>query len=86
MEVGVRELRRKLSEYLDKANAGEVIYVTDRGKLKATLGPVPAEAAIERGIREGWITPGNGTPPVESRRRYPAPISTEELINEDRGE
>ena len=85
MDVGVRELKAKLSEYLDRAAAGETIRVTDRGKPKATLGP-PIENPLERGIREGWIRPGNGkrrllTKPTAKPRR-----PTAEIIAEDRGE
>jgi len=59
-EVGIRELKQHLSEYLDRAERGEVLRVTDRGRPKAILGPVPGRARIEGGIRAGWITPGSG--------------------------
>ena len=83
IEVGVRELKAKLSHYLDRAANGEVIRVTDRGKPKATLGPA-TETAVERGIREGWIRPGTGnrrplTPPKHKPKR-----PTIEIIQEDR--
>lgn len=32
MNVGIRELEAKLSEYLSRAAAGEEIIVTDRGR------------------------------------------------------
>ena len=32
MEVGVRELKAKLSSYLARAAAGEIVTVTDRGQ------------------------------------------------------
>ena len=41
MEVGIRELKQHLSEYLDRAERGEVVTVTDRGVPKAVLGPLP---------------------------------------------
>ncbi len=31
MHMGVRELKQRLSEYLDRAERGEIIRVTDRG-------------------------------------------------------
>jgi len=40
----VRELKQKLSEYLDRAERGEVLRVTDRGRPKAVLGPLPGRA------------------------------------------
>src|SRR5659263_291221 len=53
MDVGVRELKQKLSEYLDRAAGGELIRVTDRGVPKAVLGPIPGQDRIEQGIHEG---------------------------------
>ena len=61
-EVGIRELKQHLSEYLDRAERGEVVQVTHRGRPKALLVPVPGRERIEEGIRTGWITPGNGSP------------------------
>ncbi len=84
-DVGVRELKRRLSEYLDRAERGEVVRVTDRGRPKAVLGPVPGRARIEDGVRAGWITPGTGSPlgPV---RRAKAVRRTLDVLAEDRGE
>ena len=84
MEVGVRELKQRLSEYLDRASKGEIIQVTDRGVPKAVLGPLPGKLRIEEGIAEGWITPGDPSvgwtdfEPVEPLR------PSEELFAEDR--
>lgn len=51
-DVGVRELKQRLSEYLDRAERGEVVRVTDRGRPKAVLGPLPGRARIGEGIEE----------------------------------
>jgi prevent-host-death family protein len=67
-EVGIRELKQHLSEYLDRAERGELVRVTDRGRPKAILGPVPGRARLEQGIQAGWITPGSGAPLVPVRR------------------
>ena len=45
-DVGVRELKQRLSEYLDRAQRGEVLRVTDRGRPKAVLGPLLGRARI----------------------------------------
>jgi prevent-host-death family protein len=84
-DVGVRELKQRLSEYLDRAERGEVLRVTDRGRPKAMLGPIPGRARIEDGIRAGWITPGTGAPlgPV---RRSKASKRVLDVLAEDRGE
>lgn len=84
-DVGIRELKQHLSEYLDRAERGEVVRVTDRGRPKAMLGPLPGRARIEDGIRAGWITPGTGSSlgpvhrPKASRRVL-------DVLAEDRGE
>ena len=84
-DVGIRELKRRLSEYLDRAERGEVLRVTDRGRPKAVLGPVPGRARIEDGIRGGWITPGSGSSlgPVH---RSKASRRVLDVLAEDRGE
>jgi prevent-host-death family protein len=86
MDVGVRELKAKLSEYLDRAERGESIRVTDRGKPKALIVPLPVEDRIEQGIREGWIRPGNGERMKPLKRRFKGRHSIQELLDEDRGE
>ncbi len=40
-QVGVRELRDRLSSYLARVQAGEQIEVTDRGQPIALLVPLP---------------------------------------------
>jgi prevent-host-death family protein len=84
-DVGIRELKQRLSEYLDRAERGEVLRVTDRGRPKAVLGPVPGRAKIEDGIRAGWITPGADSElgPV---RRVKATRRVLDVLAEDRGE
>jgi prevent-host-death family protein len=66
--VGLKTLKNKLSEYVRVAAAGETVVITDRGRPVAELVPPKAkpESVIERGIREGWITPAtdrSGKPP-----------------------
>lgn len=84
MDIGVRELRERLSEYLDRAERGETIRVTERGRPKALLGPLPGRLRIEEGVAEGWITPGSGRGlgPV---RRAAASMRTADALAEDRG-
>jgi prevent-host-death family protein len=84
-DVGIRELKQHLSEYLDRAERGEILRVTDRGRPKAVLGPVPGRARIEDGIRAGWITPGTGSP-LAPARRSKASRRVLDVLAEDRGE
>ena len=84
-DVGIRELKQRLSEYLDRAERGEVLQITDRGRPKAVIGPVPGRARIEDGIRAGWITPGTGSQ-LGSARRSKASRRVMDVLAEDRGE
>lgn len=87
MDVGVRELKQRLSEYLERAARGERITVTDRGRPKAVLGPLRDGDNLERGIAEGWITPAQVTSPLPAPPvRFRASMSVREMIDEDRGE
>jgi prevent-host-death family protein len=84
-DVGVRELKQRLSEYLDRAERGELVRVTDRGRPKAMLGPLPGRARIEQGTAEGWIKAGSGA----GLRRVPRARSSRRVLDvlaEDRGE
>ena len=45
LHVGVRDLRQKLSHYLDIARAGQAVAITEHGKVIAQL--VPAEAGLK---------------------------------------
>jgi prevent-host-death family protein len=84
-DVGVRELKQRLSEYLDRAERGELVRVTDRGRPKAMLGPLPGRARVEEGVAEGWITPGSAEA-LGSVRRWPGRRRVLDVLGEDRGE
>lgn len=84
-DVGVRELKARLSEYLERAARGEVIRVTERGRPKAMLSPLPGRMRLEEGIADGWIrAPGDG--PVGPWRRFRASRTIAATLAEDRGE
>ena len=84
MEVGVRELKAKLSEYLARAQRGEVITVTERGRAKAVLGPVPGRANLERGVVEGWISPRSRAG-LRAVRRHRSGERVLDVLADDRG-
>lgn len=85
MDVGVRELKQRLSEYLERAERGELVRVTDRGRPKALLGPLPGRARVEEGISQGWIAPASGGP-LAAGRRWRADERVLDALSEDRGE
>lgn len=82
-DVGVRELKQRLSEYLDRAERGELVRVTDRGRPKALLGPLPGQARVKEGIAEGWITPGSDSG-LGSVQRWKSPRRVLDELTEDR--
>jgi prevent-host-death family protein len=87
MDIGVRELKAKLSEHLARVEHGEVLTVTSRGRRVAQIIPVPGADNLERGVAEGWISRGAERPPepvIRQRPRAGTPTTTE-LISQDRG-
>lgn len=82
-DVGIRELKQRLSEYLDRAERGETLRVTDRGRPKAILGPLPGQERVRRGIEEGWITPAT-VDALREGRRWTARKRTLDVLAEDR--
>ena len=85
MDVGVRELKQRLSELLDRAEQGEIIRVTDRGRPKAVLGPLPGRHKLEQGIAEGWIAAGSRKR-LGAAKRVRAEKRIADVLREDCGE
>lgn len=85
--MGIRELKAKLSEYLDRAAGGETIVVTHRGRAKAEIRQLSVEERIQQGIAEGWIKPGRpGGLSTLPRRGYKGKMTIAEAMAEDREE
>jgi prevent-host-death family protein len=81
--VGLKILKNKLSEYVRLATGGETIVITDRGRAVAVMVPPrrEPESVIERGVREGWITPAK-RPFRPLPPRLPAVATLEELLQD----
>ena len=68
MQVAVREFKDRLSELLRRAQAGEEIVVTSRGRPVARLGPAHScaptdpEEALRRLRSQPWLRPADGQP------------------------
>jgi len=76
-EVGIRELRDHLSQYLDKVQAGNDLVVTDRGRPIARVVPMSGERTFDRLIREGKVTP------AKTRvRTLPTPIKAKGTVSD----
>ena len=88
VRVGTRELKNKLSEYMRRVKAGQVITVTERGKTIGQIIPVKAstqerlQAVVEAGIAE-W----DGQKPKAYKPKAVNSSSRQvsELVTEDRG-
>ena len=89
MDVGIRELKAHLSEYVARVAAGEVFTVTDRGVPRALLSPVGGDGGLlARGIEEGWVTRRSTSPPGQAEPAEPLPETprSDEILSADRGD
>jgi len=87
MEIGIRDLKARLSEHLERVAHGEVITVTSRGRRVAQIVPILGRDSLDRGLAEGWVTRQAERPPEPVLRQRPLPgtPTTTELISRDRG-
>ena len=78
-EVGIRELRARLSRWIGRVRAGEELVVTDRGAPVARLVPIDQTDAYERLVAAGLLAP----PRVGRRdRRRPVPVQTDGPVSD----
>jgi antitoxin (DNA-binding transcriptional repressor) of toxin-antitoxin stability system len=86
--VGLKILKNKLSEYVRLAAAGETVVITDRGHVVAEIGPPrrqERESFIDRGVREGWLTPAKRPfEPLPPRKPIPGYTLEQLLADLDR--
>ena len=91
--VAIRELKNRLSSYLREVAAGEVVLVTDRGRVVAELRRpsaeverAPVERALARLEEEGSLVPGLPQDPGayrKTRARIGSP--SQRLLDAERG-
>jgi prevent-host-death family protein len=61
--VGIKELKTRLSEYMDRTREGERFLVTDRGEPVAELIPLsPERRALAKLVNEGALEWRGGKP------------------------
>lgn len=86
MRVSIRDLKARLSEYLDRVEQGEIIVVTRRGRNVAEIIPMPGRGNIERGLKEGWLHRKEDRPPspVVPYQPKPGSPSIDEILRQDR--
>ena len=85
MEVGVRELKQRLSSYLDAAERGDEVIVTERGRPKVRIVPVVESGSLQRGVEEGWIRPAQRNVRVATAPRHQSATRVLDVLDEDRG-
>src|SRR2546422_10245271 len=91
--VAVRELKNRLSAYLREVAAGEVVLVTDRGRVVAELRrpsteglPSPGEQALGRLVAAGGLTIGLPQDPAAYHRtRVQIAPRRQALLRAERG-
>jgi prevent-host-death family protein len=86
--VGIRELKARLSSYMDQVKAGATVTVTERGKPVGRIVPVrPAlEDKLHQLAQEGTLSwSGRKLGPRAPSIRPRGERSVSELLVEDRG-
>jgi prevent-host-death family protein len=95
--AGVRELKTHLSAYLREVESGEVILVTDRGRVVAELRPPgeadrstsPADLRYRRLVDRGLLRPAADPTPFDWSKLPEIglePGTAQRILDEDRGE
>ncbi len=87
MHVGLRELKTRLSEYVDRVRAGAEVTITDRGRPVAVIRAAGAPAgakAVSHWTAEGLVTWNGGKPAGCPRPVRSAGGRAAEIVLEDR--
>ena len=86
--MAVSELRANLKAFLERAQAGERIVVTDRGVPVARLGPADEETLRARLEREGVLTRAQAAqrPVARRSKRVRADGGVADLVGEMRSD
>jgi len=84
MEVGIRELRGRLSDYLARVREGEEVVVTDRGAAVARIVPVTGGRALDRLVAEGLVSPATRPARTRPARRVRSRGGVSDLVGEQR--
>jgi prevent-host-death family protein len=90
-QAGIRELRQELSRYIDRVKAGEVIDVTEHGRLVARLTPAADLSGSIAALEERGLTAHAPSldfaslappPPIPPGRQPPSAVLAEERATE----
>jgi prevent-host-death family protein len=86
-QVGVRELKNRLSRYLKRVQDGEEVLVTQRGRSVARIVPVKTSnlaQALDPLLRDGTVRWSGGKPRGARRRPVIRGRTLSEIVAEDR--
>ena len=74
VEVGIAQLRRELKDWLDRAQSGDEVVITDRGSPVARLSGIDTGPLLDRLADEGRLSraPAAPRPSARGRRRVDA--------------
>jgi prevent-host-death family protein len=82
-EIGVRDLKRSLSETLRAVERGEQVRVTVRGRAIADIVPAGAAAGDDRVralVADGRLTPAASARPKRAPRLVKSDVSASALV------
>lgn len=79
-EVGISELRRHLSRYLQRVRGGEHIIATRRGTAVARIVPVAELRPYDRLVDGGIIEPSDSSQRTRPGTRFMPERSAQELV------
>jgi len=84
MEVGVRELRGRLSDYLLRVREGEELVITERGMAVARIVPISGGRALDKAVAEGLVSPAQQRARTRPARRIHSRGTVSDLVAEQR--
>ena len=87
MPVGIRELKNKLSQYLNRVKRGENLAVTDRGKIIAYILPAeksPSHDELLQMVREDKAAWKGGKPAGSAKPATAEGKPVSEIVTEER--
>jgi prevent-host-death family protein len=91
VNVGVRQLKNSLSQYLRAVREGEIVLITERGRVVAEIrrrasADEDVAQAMTTAEREGILTRGRGRMGRAPPMRLPRGVRASALVVEDRGD
>ena len=84
MEVGIRELRGRLSDYLTRVREGDEVIVTDRGMAIARIVPIRGGRALDRAIADGLVSAASDSARTRPDSRVRSSGRVSDLVGEQR--